>query len=70
MEKCGRAGQATDDNIIWRMRFACWINKAADRHLKYIKTLIFYGNSCCTNAPQRRIINAYLFFSARGYYQI
>jgi hypothetical protein len=24
--KCGRARQATDD-IIWRMRFACWITK-------------------------------------------
>jgi hypothetical protein len=30
--KYGRAGQATDDNIIRRMRFACWITKAADTH--------------------------------------
>ena len=32
MEKYGTAGQATDDNIIRRMRFACWITKATDTH--------------------------------------
>ena len=26
----GRAGQATDDNIIRRMRLACWITKATE----------------------------------------
>jgi hypothetical protein len=31
-----RAGQATDDNITWRMRFACWITKATDTHSKYV----------------------------------
>jgi hypothetical protein len=30
MEKYGTARQATDDNIIWRMRIACWITKATD----------------------------------------
>jgi len=69
VEKCGRAEQATDYSIIRRMRFACWINKAADRHLEYIKPLLLYGNNSCTNAPQCRIINACLF-SAQGYYQI
>jgi hypothetical protein len=34
VDKYGRAGQATDDNIIRRMRFACWITKAADTHSK------------------------------------
>jgi hypothetical protein len=29
-EKCGRARQVTDDNIIRRMRFACWVTKATD----------------------------------------
>jgi hypothetical protein len=28
----GTAGQATDDNITRRMRFACWITKATDTH--------------------------------------
>jgi hypothetical protein len=30
VEKYGRAGQATDDNIIRHMLFACWITTAID----------------------------------------
>jgi hypothetical protein len=30
VEKYARARQATGDNIIWRMCFACWVTKAAD----------------------------------------
>jgi len=30
VEKYGGTRQATDDNIIRRMRFACWIIKATD----------------------------------------
>jgi hypothetical protein len=29
-EKYGRAGQATDDNMIHRMRFTCWVTKATN----------------------------------------
>jgi hypothetical protein len=29
-EKHGKTGQATDYNIIRRMRFACWITKVTD----------------------------------------
>jgi hypothetical protein len=36
VEKYGRARQATDDNIIRRMRFACWITKATDTHSEYV----------------------------------
>jgi len=32
VEKCGRAGQATDGNKIRRMRTACWIPKAKIIH--------------------------------------
>jgi hypothetical protein len=32
VEKFDTANQATDDNIIRRMRFACWITKATDTH--------------------------------------
>ena len=39
MEKYGGARQATDDNIIRRMRFACWVTKATDTHT-YIHTHI------------------------------
>ena len=36
MEKYGTARQATDGNIIRRMRFACWITKATDIHSEYV----------------------------------
>jgi hypothetical protein len=30
VEKCCRDTQATNDNTIWRIRFACWITKATN----------------------------------------
>ena len=36
MEKYCKVGQATDDNIIRLMRFACWITKAAATHSEYV----------------------------------
>jgi hypothetical protein len=35
MQKYGKVGQATYDNIIRRMRFACWITKDTDTHSEY-----------------------------------
>jgi hypothetical protein len=35
VEKYCRAREATDD-VIRRMRFACWITEAADLHSKYV----------------------------------
>jgi hypothetical protein len=35
VEKYGTARQAADDNIIQRMRFACWITPATDTHSEY-----------------------------------
>jgi hypothetical protein len=49
VEKYGRARQAKDDNIIRRMRFACWITKATDIHTEWV-TLRFHCN-CYANAP-------------------
>jgi hypothetical protein len=40
-EKCGRAIQVTDDNIIRRMRFTCWITKATDTHTEYVMLIAF-----------------------------
>jgi hypothetical protein len=40
VEKYGTARQATDD-IIWRMRFACWITKATDTHSEYVVLIAF-----------------------------
>ena len=41
MEKYCRGGQATDDNIIWRMCIACWILKATDIHSEYVILVAF-----------------------------
>jgi hypothetical protein len=41
VEKYGTARQATDDNIIRRMRFACCINKATDTHSEYVTLIAF-----------------------------
>ena len=57
MEKYGRAGQATDDNIIRRMRFAGWITEATDTHSECV-ILLFHRSSGCTNAPQCYVIRA------------
>jgi hypothetical protein len=40
VEKYGTVGQTTDDNIILRMRFVYWINKAIDT-LKICSTYFF-----------------------------
>jgi hypothetical protein len=54
VKKYDRAGQVTDDNIIWHMPFACWITKATDTHSEYVNTdlLHFCGNNGFVNAPQ------------------
>jgi hypothetical protein len=41
VEKYGTARQATDDNIIRRMRFACWITKATDTYSEYVILIAF-----------------------------
>jgi hypothetical protein len=41
VEKYCRADQATDDNIVWCMRFACWIPKATDTHSEYVILIAF-----------------------------
>jgi hypothetical protein len=41
VEKYGRARQDTDDNIIRRMRFACWISKATDTHSENVIRIAF-----------------------------
>jgi hypothetical protein len=41
MKKYGTARQATDDNFIQRMRFACRITKATDTHSEYVILIAF-----------------------------
>jgi hypothetical protein len=35
VEKYGTARQVTDDNIVRRVRFACWKTKATDTYSEY-----------------------------------
>jgi hypothetical protein len=44
VEKYGRAGQTTEDNILWSRRVACWITKATKTRSEYV---IAY---CCSTA--------------------
>jgi hypothetical protein len=41
VEKYGVARQATDDNIIRRMRFTCWMTKATKTHSEYVILIAF-----------------------------
>jgi hypothetical protein len=51
VEKSGRAGHTTDDNIVRRMRIACWITKATDTRLEYA---IFYRFSTAVVVQRMR----------------
>jgi len=51
-KKYGRLGQATYDNIIRRMRVACWITKVTDTHSEYVILLLFRCNNGYANVPQ------------------
>jgi hypothetical protein len=41
VEKCGISGQATDDNVIERVGFACRIFEATDTHSAYVTLIAF-----------------------------
>jgi hypothetical protein len=40
-KKYGTAGQATDDSIIRRMCFACWVTKGTNTHSEYVILITF-----------------------------
>jgi hypothetical protein len=52
VEKCGRAGQATDDSILKRMRSECWITKATNTPSEYVTIITSPRQKCYTNAPE------------------
>jgi len=41
VEKFGAASQATGNNIIWHMHFACWITKSRDTQSEYVTLSAF-----------------------------
>ena len=50
--KYWRMRRATNDNIIWRMRFSRWITKATDTYSEYVNFLLLYSNNGDTKAHQ------------------
>ena len=44
------AEQATDDNIMRRMRLACWITKATDSPAEYVMRTVFFTATMFTRA--------------------
>jgi hypothetical protein len=57
VEKYGTVGQATDDNVIRRMRFACWITKLANtQNMQYLQ--LFYGYNGYANDHQCYVLHA------------
>jgi hypothetical protein len=49
--KYGRVRQVAEDNVIRRMRFACWLTEATDTHSEYV-ILPFRGHDGYADAPQ------------------
>jgi hypothetical protein len=52
VEKYGTDRRATDDNIIGRMRFECWISKATDTSQNMQYLLLSHFKNDYANAPQ------------------
>jgi hypothetical protein len=57
------AGQATADNMIWHMHFACWVAKTLNALLKYLYLLPFNGNIAQAKALNVTLYVHYLSFS-------
>jgi hypothetical protein len=65
VEKYGTGRQATDINVVWRMRFAFRVTKATDTHSAYLIPF-FHCNNGYANAPQYYFIRSlpvHLFIS-------
>ena len=45
VEKSGRVGEVTDDNITRRMRFACSVTKTRNTQSEYVIRIAFHGNN-------------------------
>jgi len=59
-EKYGRAGWATDDNIIEHMHFSCWIPKATNTYSSYV-ILIGYLQQQLLHEPASMV--RYVYFA-------
>jgi hypothetical protein len=50
VEKYGGARRATDNKIIWRMRFVPWITKGTDTHSEYVILIAVLQQRLCERA--------------------
>jgi len=41
---------------IWRVRIACWMNKATITNTVFVILLLFHSNNGCTKAPQCYVV--------------
>jgi len=41
VKRYGRTRLVTEENVMWRTRFTCWITKAADKHSEYLILIAF-----------------------------
>jgi hypothetical protein len=55
VEKYGTARHATDDSIIRRVRFACWIPTATNTHSEYVINFASQGQQPRERAPKLRL---------------
>jgi hypothetical protein len=68
---CGTAGETTDDNIIRRMRIACWVSKATDIQSEYLILIAIPRQRCVRERAQCYVIRTlslllnYLVFNGR-----
>ena len=51
VEKYGKAGQVTYDDMILGMRIACWMPKATNTHSEYVIIPAAHGKCGYANAP-------------------
>jgi len=61
--KCCTARNVTNDNIIQRMCFACWITKSRNTHPEYVTLIIFQDNNGYGNAAYIYVIHTLLVLS-------
>ena len=52
----GREGQATEHNVIRRMRSACCITEATNTHSEYVIIIVFYRHHGYANWTQYNVI--------------
>jgi hypothetical protein len=61
--KYGTAEQATDNDIVRRMRFVCWINNAIDMHPEYVTITVFFPRL------QGRNVKVYTYNICLGFFK-